>query len=216
MTHICVSKQTSIDLDNGLLPGRRQAIIWTNAGILLIGPLGTNVSEILIEIHILSFKKMHLEWSSGKWRPFCLGLKVLTPNSSPVYINDCFAIIMSADVLSPKYARPSVDQELGPILLLRHDAVTRPLANGSAAFFESCARCHWLKGLRQRKIAVVRQGPENQMRISSSKYCWPLYLFNYPFVYYKMSFKWLMRNLKWPELGQVPTDDISIFSGYLL
>ena len=27
---------------------RRQAIIWTNAGILLIGPLGTNFSEILI------------------------------------------------------------------------------------------------------------------------------------------------------------------------
>ena len=38
--------------DNGLLPGWHQAIIWTNAGILLIGPLGTNFSEILIEIHI--------------------------------------------------------------------------------------------------------------------------------------------------------------------
>ena len=36
--------------DNGLSPGWRQAIIWTNAGILLIGPLGTNFSEILIEI----------------------------------------------------------------------------------------------------------------------------------------------------------------------
>ena len=42
VTHICVSKLTSIGSDNGLLPGRRQAIIWTNAGILLIGPLGTN------------------------------------------------------------------------------------------------------------------------------------------------------------------------------
>ena len=30
--------------------GRRQAIIWTNA-ILLIGPLETNFTEILIEIH---------------------------------------------------------------------------------------------------------------------------------------------------------------------
>ena len=37
------------------MAGRRQAIIWTNAGILLIGPLGTNFSEILIEIHIFSF-----------------------------------------------------------------------------------------------------------------------------------------------------------------
>ena len=77
MTHICVGKLTIIGSDNGLSPGRRQAIIWTNAGILLIGPLGTNFSEILIEIHIFSFKKMHLKMSSGKWRPFCLGLIVL-------------------------------------------------------------------------------------------------------------------------------------------
>ena len=51
VTHICVGELTTIDIDNGLLPGRRQAIIWTNAGILLIGPLGINFSEILIEIH---------------------------------------------------------------------------------------------------------------------------------------------------------------------
>ena len=51
VTHICVSKLTSIGSDSSLSPGRRQAIIWTSAGILLIGPLGTNLSEILIEIH---------------------------------------------------------------------------------------------------------------------------------------------------------------------
>ena len=78
MTHICVSKLTIISSDNGLSPGRRQAIIWTNAGILSIEPLGTNFSEILIEIHTFSFKKMHLKMSSGKWRPFCLDLNVLT------------------------------------------------------------------------------------------------------------------------------------------
>ena len=43
VTHICVGKQTIIVSDNGLSPGRRQAIIWTNAGILLIGPLGKNI-----------------------------------------------------------------------------------------------------------------------------------------------------------------------------
>ena len=37
VTHICVSKLTIIGSDNGLSPGRRQAIIWTNVGILLIG-----------------------------------------------------------------------------------------------------------------------------------------------------------------------------------
>ena len=54
------------------------AIIWTNPGILLIGHPKTNVSEILIQIYTFSFKKMHLKISSGKWRPFCPRLNVLT------------------------------------------------------------------------------------------------------------------------------------------
>ena len=78
VTHICVSKLTIIGSDNGLSPDRRQTIIWTNAGILFIGPLGTKFSEILILIKIFSFKKMYLKMSSGKWRPSCLGLNVLT------------------------------------------------------------------------------------------------------------------------------------------
>ena len=77
VTHICVSELTIIGSDNGLSPGRRQAIIWTNAGILLIGPLGTNFSEISIEIDTFSFKKIHLKMSSGKRRSFRLGLNVL-------------------------------------------------------------------------------------------------------------------------------------------
>ena len=40
-------------------------------------PLGTNFSEILIEIHSFSLKKMQLKMPSGKWRPFCVGLEVL-------------------------------------------------------------------------------------------------------------------------------------------
>ena len=77
-THICVSKLTIIASDNGLSPGRRQAIIWNNAGILSIELLGTNFSEILFEILTFSFKKMRLKVLSAKWRPFCLGLNVLT------------------------------------------------------------------------------------------------------------------------------------------
>ena len=76
--HIWISKLNIIGSDNGLSPDRLQAIIGTNAGILLIGALGTNFSDILIEIHTFSFKKMHLKVSSGKWRPFCLGLNVLS------------------------------------------------------------------------------------------------------------------------------------------
>ena len=70
VTHICVVKLTIIGADNGLSPGRRQAIIWTNAGILLIGPLGTNFIEILIGIQIFSFTKMRLKVSPAKWHPF--------------------------------------------------------------------------------------------------------------------------------------------------
>ena len=78
VTHICVSDLTSIGSYNGLSPGRRQAIIWTNAGIMLIRPLGTNFSEFSVEILIFSYKKMRLKVSSAKRRPFCLGLNVLT------------------------------------------------------------------------------------------------------------------------------------------
>ena len=80
-----------IGSDNGLSPIRHQAIIWTNAGILLIGPLGTNFSEILIGIQTFSFKKLHLKTSSAKWRLFCLGLNELMVNFnelSPTVIDD--------------------------------------------------------------------------------------------------------------------------------
>ena len=70
VTHICVAKLAIIGSDNGLSHGRHQGIIWTIAGILLIGPLRTNFSEILIGIQLFSFKKMHLKTSSAKWRPF--------------------------------------------------------------------------------------------------------------------------------------------------
>ena len=59
--HICVSKLTIIGSDEGLSLARRQAIIWTSDGILLIKLLGTNFSEILIEIHTISCKKIRLK-----------------------------------------------------------------------------------------------------------------------------------------------------------
>ena len=76
VTHICVGNLTIFDSNNGLWPGRRQAITWTNAGLLLIRPWGTHFYEILIGIQTFSFKKTHLKMSSAKWRPFCLGLNV--------------------------------------------------------------------------------------------------------------------------------------------
>ena len=72
---LCISNLTIIGPNNGLSPGRRQAIIWTNAGILLVRSL-RNFSEILSKICTFSFKKTDLKLSSAKWRPFCLGLNV--------------------------------------------------------------------------------------------------------------------------------------------
>ena len=77
VTHICVSKININASDNGLSPGRRQAIIWTNADLLSIGRLETIFSETLIQSRSFSFKKMHLKMSSVKSHLFCLGLNVL-------------------------------------------------------------------------------------------------------------------------------------------
>ena len=76
MTHI-VSKLTIVGSDSGLSPGRHLAIIWANDGILLIGTLGANLSDILIEIHTFSLKKIHLKMSSAKWWLLGLGRNVL-------------------------------------------------------------------------------------------------------------------------------------------
>ena len=67
VTHINASMNwVRIGSGNGLSPVRRQAITWTNAGLLPIGLMGTNFSEIQIRIPSFSFKKMHLKLSSAK------------------------------------------------------------------------------------------------------------------------------------------------------
>ena len=78
MTHTCVDKLTITGSDNGLSPGRRQAIIRISAGILLIGYTGTNFSGILIEIQYFSLKKIRFKISSVKCCPFRLGLNVFS------------------------------------------------------------------------------------------------------------------------------------------
>ena len=79
VTHIWASKLTIIGSVIGLSPRRRQAIIWTSVGILLIGPLGTNLIEIAIEIHTFSLKKLHLkmEMSDILSRPQCVKPRLL-------------------------------------------------------------------------------------------------------------------------------------------
>ena len=103
VTHICVGNITIVDSDNGLSPERRQAIIWTNAGILLIGPLGTNFSEILIESQTFSLKKMRLKMSSASGCSFRLGLNVLnTTNITMEHFCRCIHVGIRYGKTTPK------------------------------------------------------------------------------------------------------------------
>ena len=91
VTHKCVGKLHVfiIGSDNGLSPDRRQAIIWTNAGLLSIGPLRTYFSENLIKMQQFSLKKMHVKMSSAKWRLSCLGhnvTSVISPNVITLFL----------------------------------------------------------------------------------------------------------------------------------
>ena len=63
--------------DNGLAKNRHQAIVWTNADLLLIEPPGTNFGEISIKSETYSFQNVYLKMSSAKLQPFCLGHKLL-------------------------------------------------------------------------------------------------------------------------------------------
>ena len=79
VTHICVSKLTIIGSDNGLLPGRHQAIIWTKAGIWSIEPLGTNFnrnSNIFIQEN--AFESVVCEMAAMLSRPQCVNHTIIT------------------------------------------------------------------------------------------------------------------------------------------
>ena len=122
VTHICVVILTITGSPNGLSPDRRQAIIWTNDGTLLIEPSGTKFSEILIKSHTFSFTKKHLKMSAAKWRPFCFGLNALINQHRNIWI-------------TPIYHKPGqnrVDNELGVNLvgyILFSNMMTSPNGN---------------------------------------------------------------------------------------
>ena len=75
--HICISRLTITGSDNGLSPGRRQAIIWTNPGILLIGPLENkllwkfNLSSNIF-IHENAIESVVCEMAAISSRPQCV------------------------------------------------------------------------------------------------------------------------------------------------
>ena len=162
MTHICVSKLTIIGSDNGLSPDRRQAIILTNAGILLIGPLGTNFSEILIEILTFSVKKMRLKVSSAKRRPFSLSFNVLTIFKQSYYGHSTSgAILKDRSTSEPIHDETEQEQTLGMVI-----NTLRPRQNGRH-FAGDIFKCIFLNenAWIQIKISLkfVPQGPVNNI-----------------------------------------------------
>ena len=58
-------------------PFQRQALIWTNHGLLIIRALATKFSKIWIKMQRFSLKKINSEIYFVKYRPFCLRLNVL-------------------------------------------------------------------------------------------------------------------------------------------
>ena len=72
--HICIGNLTIIGSDIGLVPTRGHAIIWIDAGILLIEPLGTNFNRIWIKIKCTGHKNgnhspfKHCPWA--QWPKF--------------------------------------------------------------------------------------------------------------------------------------------------
>ena len=95
VTYICVGSLIIIGSDNGLSLGWHQAIIWTNTELLSIRPLGTNQWNVYWNSKF-PFKKVHLKMSSGKCRPFCLGLNVLKQET---HINIISIILCNADII---------------------------------------------------------------------------------------------------------------------
>ena len=141
VTHICVGNLTIIGSDNGLSPGRHQAIIWTNAGILLIEPLGTNFSEIFIEIHTFSFKKMHLKMSSTKWRPFCLCLNELTHGLVTSYEwhhRSCSALVHVIACLPVQHIQPQATHHLNQYWLTANSWISTSFASFAVTLLWSC------------------------------------------------------------------------------
>ena len=115
------SRPSFISSVNDLAPARRQAIMGTSAGILSFEPLGTNFSEILIDFHTFSFRKMQLKvvskMASILSRPQCVkkhknifAFSIISKHGDSswnrnlsfltIICSSCWVSVMVADVLA--------------------------------------------------------------------------------------------------------------------
>ena len=71
--HICVSKLSIIGSDNSLSSGRCQANTWTNDGILLIWPVGTNFGDQNLFVFVHEYAFEYVIW---KMASICFSINV--------------------------------------------------------------------------------------------------------------------------------------------
>ena len=129
-THICGSKLTVIGSDNGLSHGRRKAIIWTNAGILLIGALWTHFRRALRQRNFfLSFFLHVLRYEIETWYIHSVGStthQVWAPSQSDLFdpfynqnsSNSFFPTCLINQMNRPNFALILIKWAFRPILIL--------------------------------------------------------------------------------------------------
>ena len=74
-----------------------QAISWTNADLLPVGSLGTQLIEIWIKFQLFSLK-MQLKMSSAEFRPFHSGMNTLWCRSCEKYLNSLYWNIIFGNI----------------------------------------------------------------------------------------------------------------------
>ena len=104
VTHICVGNLNTIGSDNGLSTDRRQAINRTNAGILLIEPLGTNFNETLITAAHMMIYMMLMTNVTASINPQIhmemVNLLAAPCDRNPIWEMKCTFVIMSIHVIN--------------------------------------------------------------------------------------------------------------------
>ena len=127
---------------NGLSSGRRQAIVCTNAAILLILPLATNFTKLFSNFKYFYQRKCIWKCRPEKCRPFCRGPNVLRMQT---YVS-CVAVVPTQNVLDScitfvhtiQWNNPTVQGQNRPIPNSNYMDKSRQLHTVFKAWFNAC------------------------------------------------------------------------------
>ena len=102
MTHICGNNSTIIGSDNCIHLIGAKPLSEPMLKYCQFEHFWSKCSEIIVEIHKSSFKKMYLKVSPVKWRQFCRGLNMLTSVTTWVLARLYFAL-EGSEIVNPWY-----------------------------------------------------------------------------------------------------------------